>query len=326
MAPALALVVLFIACGGNTDAPPPPPELGVSFAAITVPPLTEKTQCVVKRLGNTERVHIGAIHNVLGAASHHMIVYRVSDTVERPEPFDCAPFVDALDPTKGAPLMVTQKHDDVLQLPEGVGFTLDPGQMIRIELHYINAGRSPVDLTATSTLTPIRETDFREEADFLFIGDPDIRIPAHAEQTLGPIYFALPREYADAKFFAITGHEHQLGTGVTIETSADKISEGSPVYDVPGWSWSEPATVKLDPPVSVPDGGGFRFTCKWNNTKDTSVSFGESAEDEMCFFWAYYYPSHGAKVCIHTDRLRNGGSDMCCPGGPFCDQVLRGLK
>ena len=39
----------------------------------------------------------------------------------------------------------------------------------------------------------------------------------------------------------------------------------------------------------IPDGGGFRFTCSWNNTSDTTVRFGESAEDEMCFFWAYYY-------------------------------------
>ena len=27
------------------------------------------------------------------------------------------------------------------------------------------------------------------------------------------------------------------------------------------------------------------------------VRFGESANDEMCFFWAYYYPSHGTHVC-----------------------------
>jgi hypothetical protein len=38
----------------------------------------------------------------------------------------------------------------------------------------------------------------------------------------------------------------------------------------------------------------------------------------MCFFWAYYYPDKGPKVCFHTDRVA-GGLDICCPGGsPLC--------
>ncbi len=322
----LTLAVVVVACGGATDAPPPPPAMQLSFPRVTVPAGVERTQCVVKRLPNTAKVHVGAIHNVLGTASHHMVVYRVADTVERPDPFDCVPFVDALDPSKGAPLMVTQKHDDLLTLPPGVALTLEPGQMIRIELHYINAGASEVQLDATSTMVPIRDSDYHDEADFLFMGDPDIRVAAHAQYTLGPVYFPVPRELGDVKFFAITGHEHRYGTGVKIETAPDNLTPGSSVYDVPDWLWSEPKTVTYDPPFQIPDGGGFRFSCSWNNTGDTPVHFGESAEAEMCFFWAYYYPSQGSKVCIHTDQLKNGGTDMCCPGGAFCDYALAELK
>lgn len=47
---------------------------------------------------------------------------------------------------------------------------------------------------------------------------------------------------------------------------------------------------QLDPHVRVPEAGGFMLQCSWNNTTDSSVSFGESALAEMCFFWAYYYP------------------------------------
>ena len=71
------------------------------------------------------------------------------------------------------------------------------------------------------------------------------------------------------------------------------------------WIWSEPATVRHDPPFQVQPGGGFRFTCKWHNPNpDTTappVKFGESANDEMCFFWAYYYPSQGSHVCTHSE-------------------------
>ena len=35
---------------------------------------------------------------------------------------------------------------------------------------------------------------------------------------------------------------------------------------------------------------------------------------EMCFFWLYYYPSQGAKVCAHSDQFNQPtGIDVCCP-------------
>ena len=89
-------------------------------------PGAERTQCVIKKLGNTSRFRVGSIHNVLATGSHHLIVYRTNDTVERPEPFDCDPFVDTLDPESGSPLMITQKYEELLTLPEGVAYTFEP--------------------------------------------------------------------------------------------------------------------------------------------------------------------------------------------------------
>ncbi len=292
----------------------------VSFGPVTVPAGVEKTQCVVKRLGNPGALHVGSIHNALGTASHHMIVYRVNDTQEILTPFDCKPFTDALDPTKGSPLMVTQKKDEVLTLPTGVAFSLEANQMVRLEMHYINPTGADVQLMSTSTMTSIDEATFKDEGDFLFIGNPDIVLPPHTKTTLGPSYFAPPSVWGDAKFFAITGHEHQLGTKVTIETAATKDGPGTSIYDIPNWNWAEPTTARMDPPITLPDGGGFRFTCEWDNTTDTEVKFGESANNEMCFFWAYYYPSHGSKVCFHSDKI-SGGINVCCPGDILCGLV-----
>jgi hypothetical protein len=72
----------------------------------------------------------------------------------------------------------------------------------------------------------------------------------------------------------------------------------------------------------VPSGGGFDFTCKYFNTNASAVKFGESANDEMCFFWAYYYPSQGAHVCFHSAQY--GNIDICCPdAGTICSQVAQ---
>lgn len=98
-------------------------------------------------------------------------------------------------------------------------------------------------------------------------------------------------------YFAITGHEHKLGTGVTVEGTTGEGVAGVPRYDVDNFRWDEPETVTYDPPFQIPDGGGFNVTCNWNNPDDTKVDFGTSVDDEMCFFWAYYYPSQGPFVC-----------------------------
>jgi hypothetical protein len=292
-------------------------EYSLTFGPVPVAPGRENTQCVIMRLGNPAGFHVGEIENTLSSASHHFIVYRTSDTVERTTPFDCTPFVDTLNPEAGSPLMITQRMDETLNLPPGVAFTLEANQMIRLELHFINPTGAPIDALATTTLRGVPDSAFTDEADFLFIGSPDIDLPPHTMTTVGPYYFPLPGIYADSHFFAITGHTHQYGTNVQVWAGVGEAGATTPVYDVAPFSWDEPETARPNPPFMVPPHGGFRFQCDYENTSDEQVGFGESANQEMCFFWAYYYPSHGAHVCMHSEQF---GINICCPdAGAICD-------
>ena len=311
--------------GGSGAGTPVPGQQSMTFGPVNLGPGSENTQCIQARLKNTDILRVHQMHNLLSQGSHHLIVYRTTETEEKLTPYDCEPFVDTLDPTKGAPLMVTQKHEETLTLPEGVAFTLEPNQMIRLEVHYFNASDKPIDMTATATFIPIAESDFKYEADFLFLGNPDIDIAPQSTTKLGPSFIPLgkliPGIADDAKFFALTGHTHQYGTNVSVNVAANKDDPGTPVYQVNDWSWAEPETVKHDPGFTIPADGGFKFTCEWNNTSSQQVGFGESANSEMCFFWAYYYPSKGAYVCAHTDQYPQVLTDLCCPGSPFCDYL-----
>ena len=49
----------------------------------------------------------------------------------------------------------------------------------------------------------------------------------------------------------------------------------------------------FDPPLELPADNtkGFAYQCHWKNTTPSTVCGGLSANDEMCFFWSYYYPS-----------------------------------
>jgi hypothetical protein len=294
----------------------------LTFPRITVPDGVEHTQCVILDLGNELPMHVGSIHNVLGTGSHHFIVYRASaSAVETTTPFDCQPFVDTLTANSGSPLMITQRSDETLTLPPGVAYTVPAHQLMRLELHYLNLTGGPVDLSPTSTLCPIPDAEYHDDADFLFIGNPDVDVQPHQVTTLGPTFYRLDSHFSDAHFFALTGHTHQLGTNVVVQTGPAAAGPFVDVYDVANWSWREPETVYPDVPFQIPPGGGFSFTCTWDNPTDATLHLGESAEtNEMCFFWAYYYPAHpnAAHVCIHTARGGAAGTDICCPGSSLC--------
>jgi hypothetical protein len=298
----------------TTDASVGTQSFTVQFGPVSVAPGEENTQCIVVPLGNAAAIHVGQIHDLLGTASHHMILYKVASTTPaQTTPVDCQPFQGALNPAAGNPLIISQKPDDTLTLPQNVAFTLDPNQMVRLEMHYINANPTQtVTLVTTSTLTTIPDADYKYDASFLFIGDPEISIPAQSTFNTGSQYFALPAQYNSSNFFAITGHEHHLGTEVQIWSATGASDPGSLIYT--STSWSDPPVTTFSPPVRIPAGGGFKFQCNWDNTTTAAVKFGESANDEMCFFWAYYWPSQGAAVCFTAN-----GASACCPGAsPLC--------
>ena len=88
--------------------------------------------------------------------------------------------------------------------------------------------------------------------------------------------------------------------------------------------WSDPVSTQFSPPFHVDANGGLKFQCDWFNGSSSTVSFGESANNEMCFFWAYYYPANpaGAQVCFHSDKLGGaGGVNACCPGSALCSAL-----
>ena len=106
-----------------------------------------------------------------------------------------------------------------------------------------------------------------------------------------------------------------------VSVAPSKTGPMTSVYAPSPFNWAEPATA-TPPEFSVPVGGGFDFQCTWHNTTTATVKFGESADQEMCFFWAYYYPSQGSKVCFHTEAYGGAaGVNVCCPGDSLCSYL-----
>ena len=57
--------------------------------------------------------------------------------------------------------------------------------------------------------------------------------------------------------------------------------------------WAEAPLTIFDPPIATKRGQALRYTCTYANPTNQPIHFGTSANDEMCFLWAYYYPDMG---------------------------------
>ena len=253
-----------------------------------VPPGTEGTKCMKVSLGNASPIKVGRVHNQLFGQSHHFIVSSVTDAAATAEGlYDCTPFRA---PLTGAPLTITQKHDEQITLPHGVGYALGADQLMHLELHYINTTSETADVRAESELFVLDDDTDIQEAGFLIAGSMDIAIPPHSSHTTGDVYLAAPEALSGVHYYAITGHTHQFGKNVKVSVAEDAKADGTTIYELSSFDWSAPEVRYFDPPIEVPSGGGFRFSCDWDNPTDQTVKYGESAMSEMCFFWAYYYP------------------------------------
>jgi len=352
-----AVALLLSACGGsdpaktgddtmtNGDAPKTPGDSGppingtdagdtpltgtkytLQWGPVTVQPHFEGTQCVILQLSNDTDIKVHQLHNTLSTGSHHMIVYRDNDPKDaagQTTPVNCQPFTGALNASgMVAPMMITQKQNDPLTLPSGVAYTMKAHQMVKLEMHYINSGDDPIQVQGNAEFYAADPTTIHDEADLLFIGTPDIKLPPGMMTTVNQ-FFTPSRAKIDlsgSKFFAITGHTHKLGLDMKVGLGTSNGATPTMIYAPNPFMWAEPLTASfIGNEFEVPQGTGFNFTCTYYNNTAGQVQFGESANDEMCFFWAYYYPSQGAHVCVHSDTY--GGLDVCCPNDDPHDMI-----
>ena len=109
--------------------------------------------------------------------------------------------------------------------------------------------------------------------------------------SLSPGFYRPP---AGVKMFGVTAHQHKRGAHMTIAKSTGTNDEGTQLVD--GKPWDNEPFVTYDDQhlVSFAPNEGLRWQCFYDNPDPMNIKFGESAAtNEMCFLWAYYYPSAG---------------------------------
>ena len=260
----------------------------LSITIGSVAPGEENTQCIQQRLSNTAPIEVNKLHNVLSNGSHHFIVSALTAAGADVAPLTpCKPFQGAL---TGEPLAITQKKDDTVVTPDGVGYALAASQVVHLELHYINTTTDTLNVSAQTEISAAAAGAGLQEASVLLIGTLNISIPAMAAASTGPRFIAMPSQVDGVSYYAITGHTHRMGKSVQVSSASANGASPTVVYAPMPYDWDAPELKEFSPAMHLPTGGGFTLQCDWQNTSNSALAFGESALNEMCFFWAYYYP------------------------------------
>ncbi|MEP7120368.1 MAG: hypothetical protein ABJE95_05650 [Byssovorax sp.] len=289
---------------GDFDAGAKVTTVSKTIGLITAQSGKENTQCVTVNLNNPEGVYARRFRSDLSAGSHHMVAYTSSKTVEEPVPKDCQPFSGILNGEH--PIFIAQQPQSQLVFPTDedgtpVGFEIQPHQMIKLEIHYIDTTPGPLEISGKISFDTVPLTTKVTKSDLAFWGTSQINIPANGTGDTGVLY---QHALAGTKTFALTTHQHQLGTEMLV-WFANSASDPNKKMVADGKSWSDPPLELFSPAMAYPTNGnssistaGLAFQCKWKNTTPNPVKFGEGFNDEMCFLWQYYYPSQGFQICL----------------------------
>ena len=284
--------------GATTDAgsmAPMPPLSDLTTYPITLGPVPlaageETVLCATVLLGNREEVFLPHIRGELQKGSHHFIAYRSVETVESPTPTPCTSFAGVFaSGGQEGPLMIVERPSDALQFPPGVALRLAANQMLLIELHAINTTTEPLAAGGTFHFDTLPISSQIIESNMAFWGTLAIAIQPGSAGTTGVLF---QPGNPGTKAFALTTHQHRLGTRFRIWAS-DQPGDTSKAPIAETLDWSNPPLYRLEPELSFDGSNGLSFQCDWDNTTDQLITFGESALQEMCFLWMYYYPSVG---------------------------------
>lgn len=247
-----------------------------------VSPGDESTICVVRNLGNPAAARVAAIHTSLEPGSHHMIVSRVNGNATVDVEELCSPFEGGLGASDT--LFIAEQPQASLIYPDGAALEISANQLIRIEIHYLNYYPQSIDVSGTVDfeLVPPAAGE-TSPAQFKFDGSLSLYLPAN-QLTTKVSSHSVP---AGAHVFALTSHTHKLGVKATIHRTLAGGQKGELLHE--SNSWADPPLDQFDPPLVFASGEGLELTCEYNNPTDNAVTFGLSANDEMCFLWAHYF-------------------------------------
>jgi hypothetical protein len=227
---------------------------------------------------------------------HHMFFSRTTS----PEP-DGISECDVIFKPTWIPLFLAGKGGSSLQYPAGDANVLPKGTQIVLQMHLLNA--TPNNETVDVALTMHESTTVNPTPVGLYaFGTTDISLPPSATTSVQ----AECTPDQDVTSFAMFAHEHQLGTKLTLETMND-AGQYEMAYQRNPFSFNDQAIEQT--PLFIAKGTPTRITCTYDNSTTSTVTYGESSYNEMCYLAMFVPGKSGAFGCVTGAPSDAGAGD-----------------
>jgi hypothetical protein len=296
---ALLLVVGASACGvsspndpsGEMPLDPPPPPGGQQLATSTykLAPGEEVYMCY-QFYSPDEPVAITKLESISAPGVHHFVIYQALGTKEPDEPHECNVIIKQT----WIPIWATGTGSKTITLPQGTGFVIQPHTQYIIQIHLQNASDSEMAIRTGVNVTYERDTAMVTPAGLYGIGTFKLEIPPNTPDYTTSIDCKPGRTM---NVFTVFPHMHKIGTQLEVTRSVGGAAPAS-FYKIDPWTFGDQPMEPLVTTIGPDD--TLRATCHYKNDTGSPVVYGESSDNEMCFFVMFYYPFSGLDGCINT--------------------------
>ncbi len=233
---------------------------------------------------------VAASHTYGGC--HHILVFRTNLTAipagqegER----DCfAP--DDVMPHARAQIYGSELRVDSFTMPDGVGLPLADGEVLLVQVHYLNAAATSSDANASLTLRTAT-VGVTQRAGAFYFADPFIDVGV-GQRGQASMRCVIPQ---DATLLTVAGTAHARATDFSAFLDpAGAPPSTSPLYRAPGTANPLP----LRTSKAVAGGEHVRFSCTFDNARGTTEILGgpRNDADEACALSGLYTPAQGDDV------------------------------
>lgn len=275
---------------------PPPPGQGFQLEFhSSVEPYSESWDCAVYDIPIEELQNVNSVEYLNNPGTHHVTLSTLgfnSGGALEPGMYDCTELYTQGDVMETA-IMVWGNQGEgegTMTLPEGIVAPLPPNMTLIHELHYVNTTAEPVDLYSYVNAWTIPEGQVDAGIWGGSVRDEHINIPASGEHS----EWSRCVFNRDVEVLFLASHTHELGVNFEI-----RPFDGTEVGDVfyANDDWHDPKIVQYDPPMTIPEGEGFEFTCTWDNTRGEEINYGLTSLDEMCNMAVVFTPMDMDGLC-----------------------------
>ncbi len=272
---------------GEVDAfVPPEGRFEIVGGDWSMPAGEEGYVCVRQTVDVT--TYVRAFYPIAPEGTHHTVVTVEPDSAWPDGTGPCSAFTNGPDMIYGSGV-----GTEPLELPEGVAVEIPAGAQILLNLHLFNTSGEAITGHSGIEVETLDEAEVSDVAQVLLAGNESFSIPP---STADHWVEGECTARAATTIFAVSPHMHQYGDYMEIRA----VSGASETLLLEAtYSFDDQQFSMLPTPVALAEGDTINVRCRYQNPTSSTVTFGDSSLQEMCYGGIFSYPPlpNGSITC-----------------------------